>query len=154
MLRRYPGLSRYLELEPTQREGYNRSQYDKRAREAARWAVRYLILFCEGQEEKEVAKVITWEVARALARAILGDGSQQRSKRHHIIAQQMANVAGTTLLAMIDNRHYDIVSKAILEAANRLFGVSPPEKETMPNTEYKQNREQIERALQSVPKLA
>jgi len=134
---------RRAKLEPP----LNISAYNTRAREQANWAVRYLILFLRGQPEEEAAKVLSWPIARALARSMLGDGCPERSKRHHEIAQQMISVAAQTMFEMLEDTHYDIVSRRLIGLRSDAFGVSPPVSDTTPNPGYKQNRQQIEKDL-------
>lgn len=125
----------------------NVSAYNKRAREEADRAVRYLILFLQRQPEEEIVKILPWRTARALAMAMLGDGCPQRSRRNHEIAQQMISRAAATLLEMLDQTHIEIVSKRLYEMQMDARAVSPPMRDTIPNLDYQRNRQQIEQDL-------
>jgi hypothetical protein len=73
----FPGVRQYLETEESKRGDWNRSQYNRRAREVAAWAIEFLILLCERQTEREVAKVLTEEKIDKLVSALL---TQSRKK--------------------------------------------------------------------------
>jgi hypothetical protein len=150
------GLKRYLLLDEDERRKrskltppLNVSNYNKRAREQANWAVEYLILFLQRQPEKETEMAFPWAVARALTMAMLGDGCPQRSRRHHKIAQQMISRASDTLMEMLDDTHIEIVSKRLREMDMDARAVSPPASDK-PNPGYKHYREQMKK---DVPKL-
>ena len=147
----WPGLTKYLLTEEPQRKAkYNISKYNKNTRAAARSAIYYLTLFLQMQSEKEIAEVLTWPVARALVMSMLGDGSPERSRRHHKIAQQTIFRATGTLLEMLDKTHYEIVSKRLRDIQTDAFGVSSPSTEIASNPGYKQYRKQIEKDLVAV----
>ena len=146
------GLVKYLLLEDDERKRQaklkpplNISSYNERARKEAKWAIRYLTLFLQRQPEEEIAKVLPWSIARALAMAMLGDGCPQRSVRHHKIAQQMISRATETLSEMLGKTHIEIVSERLREIGMVARAVSPPENDTIPNPGYKQNRKQMEK---------
>ena len=73
----FPGVRQYLETEESKRGDWNRSQYNGRANEVAAWAIEYLILFCEGQTEGELAEVLTDETVDRLASTFLTRGRKQ-----------------------------------------------------------------------------
>lgn len=146
------GLVRYLLLEDDERKRQSKlkpplniSLNNKRTRKEAKWAVRYLTLFLHRQPEEEVAEVLPWPIARALIMSMLGDGSPQRSRRHHKIAQQMISHATGTMLEMLDKTHIEIISRRLREIQQDAFLVSSPSSETVPNSGYKQYREQMEK---------
>ena len=73
----FPGVRQYLETEESKRGDWNRSQYNRRAREVATWAIEYLILFCERQTERELAEILTDETVDRLASTFLTQGRKR-----------------------------------------------------------------------------
>jgi len=88
---RYPGLQQYLEMESDKRKEMNYSQYNKRIREVADWALGFLTLVCEKQDEQELGKVFTEEKLDKLTNALLerksrGSGNLQQTMPRYTIA--------------------------------------------------------------------
>jgi len=92
----FPGVRQYLETEESKRGDWNRSQYNRRANEVAAWAIEYLILFCEGQTERELAEVLTDETVDRLASTFLTQGRKQsrsKDKDHQELIEREYRIA-------------------------------------------------------------
>lgn len=66
------GIWKYLNTVEEERHKYNRSKYNKAAREYAKEAIDYLTLFLQKQEEKEISKVFLDEIIFSLIQALVG----------------------------------------------------------------------------------
>ncbi len=92
----------------TQRKSYNQSEYNKRARELADWALRYLILFSQRQPEEETAKVLSGSAAVELVAALAGKGCPTITERHYGTAIGMADIGVRRALELIPDISIDM----------------------------------------------
>ena len=67
----YPGVRKYLQAGSEERKAWNRSDYNKRAREAAIWALDFLTLFSERQTDPELLQVLGGDRFPKLFNALL-----------------------------------------------------------------------------------
>jgi hypothetical protein len=146
MWARYRGVIEYL----LGKDVENVSQYNKRARELAKSAIRYLALFSQRQEEKEVAKVLNPKSAGGLINAILGYGSPKFTQRHFGIARLVIQAASAVMRQMLlGDRNWFLIDRTLTQATEDLLGLEKPTGDIRVNQEYAQHRKWIDQDLKS-----
>jgi hypothetical protein len=144
----YPGLIGYLEKTEYERKQYNRSKYNKDIRKAARWAVKFLILFSQRQDENEVRKVLDTVTIGELAEALEGNGCQNIEPRHYEISKAILWTGFQRLRGLVDETYAGIVNPFIGKALLQLRMLPEP-KEAEENKAYEEERRVTRQHLES-----
>jgi len=144
----YPGLVAYLEKTKDERKQYNRSKYNKDVRKAARWAIKFLILFSQRQEEDEVQKVLDVASVGELVDALAGHGCQSIDPRHYEISKAVLWTGFQRLRPLVDERNADMVNPEINRVLRYLRMLLEP-KEGQENKECEDERRATRQHLES-----
>jgi len=140
----YPGLRRYLEA--NDRSGYNQAAYNKKVREAAKWAIEFLVLVSQRQKESEVARVLDARRVGGLVMALLGYGCCEIQPRHYQIAKGCA-CDGVIRLRELVREEYAVSVSPLLENARTQMNMLPVEERSRPNPACEEQRGQVEHLL-------
>jgi hypothetical protein len=144
----YPGLVAYLEKTKDERKQYNRSKYNKDIRKAARWAIKFLVLFSQRQEEAEVRKVLDTGSVGELVESLTGEGCQAIEPRHYEISKAVLWAGSRRLRECVDEVSAIIANRQIDETL-RYLRMLPEPKEGHENKEYEVERRATRKRLES-----